>query len=254
MLSSVSRGSRERSPGAGTGRAPGAEWVSAPDRDVVYARNGRIDQNCLRRRRRRDASSTARPADLRDRARAPRRASCCRAAAAARPPPAPRRSRRASRTSTASGRSGRAARARRTASPTPPASAAWFSLIRIEVEEPDAVVDAAAVGDRALLERAQPRRGLARVEDLRAAAAPRDRAHDARGRGRHAREPAEEVQRRPLGGQQRPRRALDPQHRRRASRHSPSGPSRSIARVRVEPRGTPPRRRRARRSRPAPSA
>ena len=65
-----------------------------------------------------------------------------------------------------------ASRARRTASPTPPAIATWFSLIRIASYEADAVVASAAGGDRRLLERPQPRRRLARVED-RGARCPR---------------------------------------------------------------------------------
>ena len=105
------------------------------DRDVVYTTNGRVDQNCL-------LVDAAGHLELRaaghlgDRGAHLRRASCCRAAAAARRRRAPRRSRAASRTSTASGSSGRAACTRRTAAPTPPASAAWFSLIRMKSNSP----------------------------------------------------------------------------------------------------------------------
>jgi hypothetical protein len=76
------------------------------------------------------------------------------------------------------------------------------------------VVDAAAVGDSALLERAQPGRRLARVEQPRAAAGRLDRPHGAGGERRDARQPPEEVERGPLRGQQRARRALDAEHRR----------------------------------------
>ena len=145
----------------------------------------------------------------------------------------------ASRTSTASGSSGRAARARRTASPTPPASAEWFSLIRMQSKSPIRWLTPPPCGDRGLLEHPQPRRRLARVEDLRPALA--DAAHDARGLGRHAREAAEEVQRRALGGEQRARRALDAQHRAAlaplALRPEPRRPRR-----RDRAAGTPPRR------------
>ena len=142
----------------------------------------------------------------------------------------------ASRTSTASGRSGRAARARRTASPTPPASAAVVLLDQDEVVQAGAVVHAAAVGDRALLEAAQAGRRLARVEQL-----SRSRRPSAIARTTCAvavatpGEPAEEVERGALGGQQRAGGALDAQHRRRrlaplALRAEPLD-----RRVRVEP-------------------
>ena len=135
-----------------------------------------------------------------------------------------------SRTSTVSGRSGRAARARRTASPTPPASAEWFSLIEDRVVEPGAVVDAAAVRDRRLLQPPQPGRGLARVEQLRGPARAAHRGHHARGQRGDPRQAAEEVQRRPLAGQQRPRVALDHEHdRARLTPHA--------LRPELEPRG-----------------
>ena len=109
----------------------------------------------------------------------------------------------------------------------------WFSLMSIESNSPMRWLTPPPSADRRLLERAHARRGLARVEDPRAASARTARTH-ARGRGRHARQPAEEVQRRPLAGEQRARRALHAQRPGRASRHSPSGPSRST-RARVEP-------------------
>ena len=130
-----------------------------------------------------------------------------------------------SRHSTSSGRSGNmlARRAHRRAD-----AAGHRRVVLLDedlVEQAEAVVAPAARGDRRLLERAQARRRLARVEDLRAGAL--DRAHARRGQRRDARQPPEEVQRRALGGEQRARAA-----RRRAapsppSRHSPSGPSRS---------------------------
>ena len=68
----------------------------------------------------------------RDRIRAARRGSCCRAAGGRPRPPAPPRPPSTSRHSISTARSPRAARARGARPrPTPPASAAWFSLIRI---------------------------------------------------------------------------------------------------------------------------
>src|SRR5207248_4190336 len=69
------------------------------------------------------------------------------------------------------------------------------------------VVGAAARCDRALLELAQARRRLARVEDLRAGAL--DSADEARGERRDAGEPAEEVERDALSLQDRRRAAPD---------------------------------------------
>ena len=120
------------------------------------------------------------------------------------------------------------------------------------VVEPGAVVDAAAVGDRRLLEPPQPRRGLARVEDLRRRrprrAPPRPRARSASrsptaGRGssapcaRRSAAPARCPRRR---ARPRPPRATRPPARAARPRRDPGG-------------GTRPRRSRAPRSRPAPS-
>ena len=69
------------------------------------------------------------------------------------------------------------------------------------VVEAHAVVAPAARRDRGLLQLAQPRRRLAGVED--AGAGPGDRLDEARGEGGDAREVAEEVERGPLGGEQR---------------------------------------------------
>ena len=71
-------------------------------------------------------------------------------------------------------RPGRAARALRTAAPTPPAIAAWFSLMRIASKSPMRWLVPPPARHGRLLEQAQPRRRLARVEDARAGA--RDRA------------------------------------------------------------------------------
>ena len=68
------------------------------------------------------------------------------------------------------GARGRARAAARTAAPTPPAIAAWFSLIRTMSYSPKRWLRAPAGGDRRLLQRAQPRRRLAGVEDARARA------------------------------------------------------------------------------------
>ena len=112
--------------------------------------------------------------------------------------------------STSSGRSGRCSRARAHRGADAAGRRGVVLLDEDRVEQAEAVVRPAARGDRGLLERAQPRRRLARVEDPRAGAL--DLADRARGRGRDARQAAEEVQRRALGGQDRPRRALDAQH------------------------------------------
>ena len=136
----------------------------------------------------------------------------------------------ASRTSTASGRSGRAARARRTASPTPPASAAWFSLIRMKSYRPARWLAPPPSATARFSSARRPGRRLARVEQLRGAAGgARSRARrvavsvatpDSRPRKLSAvrsavsSAPAAPVTRSTGAG---------------GSRHSASGPSRSIA-------------------------
>ena len=95
------------------------------------------------------------------------------------------------------------------------------------------MVDAAAGDDRRLLQRAQARRRLARVEDLRAGAL--DRAHAARRQRRDARQALQEVQRGALGGRAargRRRSRAAPAPAARATR--PSGPSRSSCDVGIE--------------------
>src|SRR5258706_8128908 len=75
------------------------------------------------------------------------------------------------------------------------------------VEEPDAVVRAAAHPHRVFLRHAQARQRLARIEDLRARAL--DGAHElARARG-HAREQLHEIERGALRGEERARLTLD---------------------------------------------
>ena len=141
-----------------------------------------------------------------------------------------------SRTSTSTGRSGaRPPRAACTAAPTPPASAEWFSLIRISSNRPMRWFVAAAGGHRGLLEHPQAGRRLARVEDARAGAL--DLAHaPPRGQRRDAREAPEEVERRALGG--RAARGRGPGSRSTgppSSRHTPSSTAAArVAHVRVE--------------------
>ena len=91
-------------------------------------------------------------------------------------PRAPRRPRRGSAPRPRSAGPGAACARADTAAATPPASRMWLSLIRIASYEPDAMVRAAAGADRVLLERAQRRRRLARVEDRDAAAGGVDEA------------------------------------------------------------------------------
>ena len=132
------------------------------------------------------ASSSARPSTRATIARSAA-GSCCRAGSAPPPRPAPRRPRPRRGTRPPAAAPGRRARAS-TASPTPPAAAVVL-LDQDRVEEPDAMVGPAAGGNGRLLELAQPRRRLARVEDPRAGAA--DRFDVPRGQRRHAAQAAE---------------------------------------------------------------
>lgn len=75
------------------------------------------------------------------------------------------------------------------------------------VIQPEAMVQPAAARHRVLLQRAQARRGLARISDARVR--PRDRLHIGPRQGGDAAHPAQQVQRRPLGRQQSPRVGLD---------------------------------------------
>ena len=72
------------------------------------------------------------------------------------------------------------------------------------------VIGAAPRRDGRLLQAPQPRRRLARIEDLHPG--PLDHAHAARRHRRHPREPLEEVQSGPLAGEDRPGKTLDPRH------------------------------------------
>ena len=81
------------------------------------------------------------------------------------------------------------------------------------VVEAEAMIGAAAGAHRVFLERAQERRRLARADDARLGV--RDRPPtSARGRAGDAAEPAEEVERRALGGQHAARRPFDRRDRR----------------------------------------
>ena len=72
------------------------------------------------------------------------------------------------------------------------------------------MVDRATGPDGRLLERPQPRRGLSCVPDPGGGIGLAGDLHVAVGGGGHAREVAEKVEGGPLGGDQRPKRALDP--------------------------------------------
>ena len=110
------------------------------------------------------------PGDVLDRLAQLARRSCCRAGSAARRPRAPRRPRRASRHSTSSGSPGRALARPSDGLPHPAGERGVVLLDQDRVVQPGAVVGAAAGGDRGLLQRPQPGRRLARVEDPRAGA------------------------------------------------------------------------------------
>ena len=79
----------------------------------------------------------------------------------------------------------------------------WFSLIEDRVEQPDAVVRAAAAAHRVFLREAQTRNRLARVED--AALGARDRVDVPARHRRGCREHLQEVERGALAGEQRAR-------------------------------------------------
>ena len=134
----------------------------------------------------------------------------------------------------AAGRAAPPARAA-TASPTPPASAAWFSLIRMKSYRPARWLTPPPSATARFSSARRPGRRLARVEQLRGAARRRDRPHDRRRQRGDARQPPEEVQRGPLGRQQRARRALDAQHRGGRLAPLPLRPEPLDGRVRVEP-------------------
>ena len=85
------------------------------------------------------------------------------------------------------------------------------------------MIRSAADADGVFLERAQTRRGLARTDD--SGRAVRTRRLDQRRRcGRNAREAAEQVERNPLGGQDRLRRTIEPDGRFPGGDPAPVGP------------------------------
>ena len=104
-------------------------------------------------------------------------------------------------TSTSTDSPDAAASARRTAGPMPPGEPLVVVLDQDGGVEPGAMVGAAAAAHGVLLEDAQRRRGLAGIEDGDAA---RGRVDEARGQRGDARQPLQEVQRDPLGGEQGP--------------------------------------------------
>src|SRR5207237_6998447 len=79
------------------------------------------------------------------------------------------------------------------------------------IVEAEAVIGAAAKAHRLFFEDAQARRRLAGADDLGLVA--RDRIDQRAGRGRDARQSADQVQRGPLSRQYRPGPAADPRHR-----------------------------------------
>ena len=108
----------------------GALMRQRAHRDEVYARCSRPPGASRASRRRWPRARRGRPRAPPPRAARP--GPCCRAAARGAPAASASSTSSRSRHSTSSGRLGRPlARALRTAAPTPPASAAWFSLIRI---------------------------------------------------------------------------------------------------------------------------
>ena len=180
-----------------------------PHRHIFYSRRGDLPDRLQASRRRWPRAPRRRP-------RAPRSPAaaadpCCPGAGASRRPRAPRRPRPASGTRPrAAARRGRP-RAARTAAPTPPAIAAWFSLMRIASKSPVRWFVPPPAATAAFSSRRSPGRRLARVEDARAGAA--HGVDVAGGRRRHAGEAAEEVQRGALAGEQRGGRALDVEYR-----------------------------------------
>ena len=89
---------------------------------------------------------------------------------------------------------------------TPPARRTWLSLIRMPSSSPTRWLRAAAGAHRILLQRAQRRRGLARVEDRDL---PAGRVDEAPRQRRDAGQPLQEIERGSFGRQHRGRRAAD---------------------------------------------
>ena len=138
-----------------------------------------------------------------------------------------------------------------TASPTPPASATWFSLIRIASWRPMRWLVPPPAATAAFSSARSPGVVL-RVSRIRAPV-PLDRLDEAGGQRGDAGEVAEEVERRALGGQQRPRRARPTPRRRPAPRRATRPSATSPRAPRRPPGGTSPRRPRGRRGRRAAS-
>ena len=112
-------------------------------------------------------------------------------------------------------------RARRaTASPTPPAIAAWFSLMRIASKSPTRWLVPPPATTAAFSSSRSPGVVL-RVSRTRARV-PATARDVARGQRRHPAEALQEVQRRALGGEQRGGVALERRAPGRRSRHAPS--------------------------------
>ena len=110
------------------------------------------------------------------------------------------------------------------------------------VVEAHPVVAAAAREHRGLLQLPQPRRGLARVEDRRAAALARRGFDEPRRQGCDAGEVAEQVERHALGGKQRPGRSGDRRDIRRDLGAPPSLRRVGFELARLRPGGRPRRR------------
>ena len=142
-------------------------------------------------------------------------------------------------------RPGHSARARRTAS-VMLVPARWLSLTSTASERPARWLVPAAGAHGRLLEGAQARRGLAGVEDLRPRVALVGRRDEARGQGRDTREVAQEVERRPLGGEDRSQRARHLEHR----LARPTARRRRPRATRARARGRPARKASSAQSRP----
>ena len=119
-------------------------------------------------------------------------------------------------------RPGHSARARATASVmvTP---ARWLSLTSTASDRLDRWLTPPPACDRRLLEGAESRRGLARIEHLHRRIAGMRRGDVARRQGGDPREPAQEVERRALRREDRPQRPGDLHHRRAGRQHAAVG-------------------------------
>ena len=137
--------------------------------------------------------------------------------------------------STSIGRAVAIAERRDARRPIPPAIRRWFSLRRIASYSPSRWLVPPPHRTAYFSSARRPGRRLARVEDRRAGSL--DELDVARGQRRDAAEPAEQVERGPLAGEDRARGALDLGEARRHVRHassSPVGEQRLDAHRRVE--------------------